>query len=44
MTDETLTGWRTRALRAWGWALAHPEVAVPAGCFLLGVVIGAVLL
>ena len=44
MSDDTVTGWRTRALRAWGWALAHPEVTVPAGCFLLGVVIGAVLL
>ena len=44
MSDDTVTGWRTRALRAWGWALAHPEVTVPAGAFLLGVVVGWALL
>lgn len=44
MSDDTITGWRTRALRAWTWLLAHPDIAIPAGCFLLGVVVGWVLL
>lgn len=44
MTDDTVTGWRTRALRAWAWIVSHPETTIPAGCFLLGVFVGWVLL
>ena len=44
MTDDTVTGWRTRALRAWAWLLAHPDYAWPAAAFVAGVFVGWVLL
>lgn len=41
MTDETVTGWRTRLLRAWAFCVAHRDLCVPAAFFVLGVVLGA---
>ena len=34
--DDTVTGWRTRALRAWAWLLAHPVVLAAGAGFLTG--------
>ena len=36
MSDETLTGWKTRLLRTWGWLLAHPIVLWVAAGFIAG--------
>ena len=36
MTDDTVTGWRTRLLRAWGWLLGHPTVLGILAGFLTG--------
>lgn len=44
MSDDTVTGWRTRALRIWAWLLAHPDACFVAigllMAFLLGVWVG----
>lgn len=36
MTDDTVTGWKTRLLRAWAWLLAHPVVLAAGAGFLVG--------
>ena len=43
MSDDTLTGWRTRLLRAWAFAVSHRDYTIPLGTFLLGWLIGKVL-
>ena len=34
--DDTVHGWRTRALRVWGWLLAHPVIFAAGAGFLTG--------
>ena len=36
MTDDTVTGWKTRALRVWAWLMAHPVVLAASAGFLAG--------
>ena len=40
MTDDTVTGWKTRLLRAWAFAVAHKDYTIPAATFLLGLFLG----
>ena len=39
MTDDTVTGWKTRALRAWAWLLAHPVVLWVGAGFIAGAIL-----
>ena len=39
MTDDTVTGWRTRALRAWAWLLARPALLWVAAGLLTGLIL-----
>lgn len=43
MTDETVTGWRTRLLRAWAWCVANRDYSIPLATFILGSVLGKLL-
>ena len=36
MTDETVTGWKTKLLRAWAWLLAHPVAFAAGAGFIAG--------
>ena len=38
MTDDTVTGWRTRALRIWAWLLARPAILWVAAGLLTGLI------
>ena len=44
MTDETDLTFKTRLIRAWAWIVAHPDLAWPLAAFVLGIVVGWVLL
>lgn len=36
MTDDTVTGWRTRLLRVWAWLLARPALLWAIAGFIAG--------
>ena len=44
MTDDTDVNWKAKGAAAVAWMRLHPEFTVPAGTFLLGLVVGWVLL
>ena len=45
MTDpeKTDTNWKLRGARVFAWLVAHPQITIPAGTFLLGLLIGWIL-
>ena len=40
MSDDTLTGWKTRALRAWALCVEYRDYAIPAAAFVAGWLLG----
>jgi hypothetical protein len=43
MSDDTVTGWRTRLLRAWAWAVANRDYSIPLVAFVVGAILGKLL-
>lgn len=41
--DKTDTNWKAKGQAALTWLKFHPAFTIPAGCFLLGVVVGVVI-
>ena len=43
MSDETVTVWKTRVLRAWVLCVQHRDYSIPVATFFIGWLIGKVL-
>mgnify|MGYP001617488445 CR=1 FL=1 len=43
MSDDTVTGWKTKALKLWALAVEHKDYAIPIAAFLIGWIVGKVL-